>query len=224
MKPTCYKNWPRLAHFTRERTHVPTSSPDRLTHAALLYLVTLQVPMSHIGHFIIPVILSEWPSSDQFCLPSTPCSNIHSRQVEEMMSEHSQQLPRDFHSISKRKLPLLRHFLITKKRSCDQIKAFILTSCCSWPPTPTPLSLKESPVGTGVVWKPEWVQCHKIFVKIEVKAWKHHLFSSFSHKIQNSGRTVYSVKIIWTKINQRKLFCYFIHFGWSTTPHKTKDG
>lgn len=35
-------NRPRLATFTRERTHVPTSSPDRLTHAALCPLVRLK--------------------------------------------------------------------------------------------------------------------------------------------------------------------------------------
>lgn len=59
MNSTCYKNWPHLAHFTRERTHVPTFSPDRLPRAALYQLAGLKciVLRSHFGHFIIPVIL-----------------------------------------------------------------------------------------------------------------------------------------------------------------------
>lgn len=117
MQSTCYKNWPHLGRFTRERTHVPTSSPDRLTRAALYQLVRLKclvqgpsVPhwsfhhSSHLGALRVTIIWSVVCLSSMFpALTFTQSWQVEGLRpslprcrAQKEMSEYSQQLPLTF--------------------------------------------------------------------------------------------------------------------------------
>lgn len=127
------------------------------------------------------------------------CSNIHSvRAQKEMMSEYGQQLPLtfSFHLKEKRKLPLLGHFLTTNFWDFHLSKYTV---------TPRPMLLPLSPKLFSIE-RERFSSGHGCCVKAS-----YHLSSPSSQRPfwQTSGRTVYSVKIIWTKINQRGIILLF---------------
>lgn len=218
MQSTCYKNWPRLGHFTRERTHVPTSSPDRLTRAALYQLVRLKclvqgssVPhwsfhhSSHLGALRVTIIWSVVCLSSMFpaltftqswqvegLRPSLPRCRAQTE-----MSEYSQQLPLTFSfHLKEKKLPLSGHFLTTN---------FWDFHLSEYTVTPRPMLLLPS-LKLFSIEQERVSSRHGCCVKAS-----HHLSSPASRRPcwQTNGRTVYSVKIIWTKINQRGIILLF---------------